>query len=78
MNQIFALFLIIMVIALGAFFVQSGQLGGLNFGKINFGVPLNSLGQNPVLKYNAPKGTLGSPTASGGSQTGGSQSGGSS
>ena len=67
-----------MVIALGAFFVQSGQLGGLNFGKINFGVPLNSLGQNPVLKYNAPKGTLGSPTASGGSQTGGSQSGGSS
>lgn len=58
MNQIFGLFLIIMAIALGAFFIQSGQLGSLNFGKIDFGVPLQSLGESPILQYRSPDGTL--------------------
>lgn len=56
-GQILGILLIIVIIAFGAFFIQSGQSGSLSFGKISFGVPLNSLSTDPILRYNAGGGS---------------------
>ncbi len=70
MNQIFAIFLIVMVIAFGAFFVASGKLGTLSFGKIDFGVPLQNLGQDPIIRYRGPGAGTASGTTESRTQTG--------
>lgn len=64
-GQILGILLVIVLIAFGAFFIQSGQSGNLQFGKIDFGVSLQSLGDDPIIKYN-------SPNVGGASQSGGS------